>query len=77
MSKSVIFLVKSVLGNFYRHLAIFSGHTADSAHLFRAIGNSLNVTFGYLSLIAKSVSVNLPKKLPNKVSFCCKIDRAS
>ena len=27
MSKSLIFLVKSYLGNFYRHLAIFSGHT--------------------------------------------------
>ena len=26
--KSVSFLVKSFLGNFYRHLAIFSGHTA-------------------------------------------------
>ena len=27
MSKSFIFLAKSFLGNFYRHLAIFSGHT--------------------------------------------------
>ena len=27
VSKSIIFLVKSFLGNFYRHLAIFSGHT--------------------------------------------------
>ena len=27
MSKYIIFLVKSFLGNFYRHLAIFSGHT--------------------------------------------------
>ena len=27
MLKSIIFLVKSFLGNFYRHLAIFSGHT--------------------------------------------------
>ena len=27
MSKCIIFLVKSFLGNFYRHLAIFSGHT--------------------------------------------------
>ena len=27
-SKSIIFLVKSYLGKFYRHLAIFSGHTA-------------------------------------------------
>ena len=26
--KSIIFLVNSFLGNFYRHLAIFSGHTA-------------------------------------------------
>ena len=26
--KSIIFLVKSFLGNFYRNLAIFSGHTA-------------------------------------------------
>ena len=27
MLKSIIFLVKSYLGNFYRHLVIFSGHT--------------------------------------------------
>ena len=27
MSKSIIFLLKSLLGNFYRHLAIISGHT--------------------------------------------------
>ena len=27
VSKSIIFLVKSFLGNFYRRLAIFSGHT--------------------------------------------------
>ena len=31
MLKSIIFLVKSFLGNFYRHLAIFSGHTALKA----------------------------------------------
>ena len=29
VSKSIIFLVKSFLGHFYRHLAIFSGHTAN------------------------------------------------
>ena len=28
VSKSLIFLVKSFLGNFYKILAIFSGHTA-------------------------------------------------
>ena len=27
LSEPIIFLVKSFLGNFYRHLAIFSGHT--------------------------------------------------
>ena len=27
VSKSIIFLVNSFLGSFYRHLAIFSGHT--------------------------------------------------
>ena len=27
MLKSIIFIVKSFLGNFYRHWAIFSGHT--------------------------------------------------
>ena len=33
VSKSIIFLVKSFLGNFYRHLAIFSGHPAkDTSH---------------------------------------------
>ena len=31
MSKSIIFLVESFLGNFYRHLAIFSGHTDGKA----------------------------------------------
>ena len=30
--KSIIFLLKSFLGDFYRHLAIFSGHTAQRAH---------------------------------------------
>ena len=28
MLKSIIFVVKSFLGNFYRHLSIFSGHIA-------------------------------------------------
>ena len=31
VSKSIIFLVKSFLGNFYRHLAIFSGHTGGES----------------------------------------------
>ena len=30
--KSIIFLVKTILDNFYRHLAIFSGHTDAGAH---------------------------------------------
>ena len=34
MSKSFVFLVKSFLGNFYRHLAIFSGYTGDEGHFF-------------------------------------------
>ena len=29
VSKSIIFQVNSFLGNFYRHLAIFSGHTGS------------------------------------------------
>ena len=33
LSKSVIFLVKLFLGNFYRHLAIFPGHTAYYLYL--------------------------------------------
>ena len=33
MSKYIIILVKSCLGNFYRHLAIFSGHTAHHSLL--------------------------------------------
>ena len=32
VSKSIIFLVKSFLGNFYRHLAFFSGHTENNPH---------------------------------------------
>ena len=31
--KSLIFLVKPFLGNFYRHMAIFSGHTAHQSVL--------------------------------------------
>ena len=31
MSTSFIFLVKSFLGNFYRHFAIFTGHTDDDS----------------------------------------------
>ena len=30
-SKSIIFLVKSFLAKFYRHLAIFSGHTGHES----------------------------------------------
>ena len=30
--KSIIFLVKSFLGNFYRHLAIFTGHTGCKSY---------------------------------------------
>ena len=30
VSKSIIFLVISFLGNFYRHLATFTGHTAST-----------------------------------------------
>ena len=33
--KSIIFLVKSFLSNFYRHLAIFSGHTARKVLLHK------------------------------------------
>ena len=33
VSKSIIFLVKSFLGNIYRHLAIFSGHTARNVSI--------------------------------------------
>ena len=34
VSKSIIFVVKSFLGNFYRHLATFFLVTLDSTHLF-------------------------------------------
>ena len=34
VSKSFIFLLKSFLGNFYRHLAIFTVHTAQQVHLY-------------------------------------------
>ena len=40
VSKSIIFLVTSLLGNFYRYLAIFSGHTVDeSRHSAKKLGN--------------------------------------
>ena len=32
VSKSIVFIVKSFLGNFYRHLAVFSGHTGQWPH---------------------------------------------
>ena len=32
-SKSIIFLVKSILGKFYRYFAIFSGHTVPGVYL--------------------------------------------
>ena len=35
VSKSFIFPVKSFLGNFYRHLAIFSGHTGGEGKGWR------------------------------------------
>ena len=35
VSKSIIFLVKSFLRNFYGHLAIFSGHTVPVAAVTR------------------------------------------
>ena len=44
----MIFLVKSFLGNFYRHLAIFSGHTG-SLHRFSTEKDSTQLstnTFG-------------------------------
>ena len=34
VSKSIIFLVKSFLGKFYRQLAIFSGHTGYYLPMF-------------------------------------------
>ena len=37
VSKSIIFLVKSFLGNFYRHLAIFTGHTGCNPLFYSAI----------------------------------------
>ena len=36
MSKFIIFLVKSSLGNFYRYLAIFSGRTVANADLSKS-----------------------------------------
>ena len=33
VSKSIIFLVTSFFGNFYRHLAKFSGHTVDDSYV--------------------------------------------
>ena len=35
--KSFIFLVKPFLGNFYRHLAIFSGHPDQQFYINRAV----------------------------------------
>ena len=41
--KSIIFLVKSFLGNFYRHLAIFSGHTVHFLGNWSRPGQMSNV----------------------------------
>ena len=46
VSKSILFLVKSFLGNFYRHLAIFSGHTVSRSNF---------------SLPKNKLSINMPK----------------
>ena len=45
--KNIIFLVKSILGNFYRHFAIFSGHT-DPAEML--VFPAKNVSFEKLKL---------------------------
>ena len=39
VSKSLILLVKSFLGNFYTHLGIFSGHTDPHSHLSGCFGS--------------------------------------
>ena len=48
MAKSIIFLVKSILGNFYWHLVIFSGHTGYNwielnFHTFRLEWKNLQI----------------------------------
>ena len=35
--KVILFLVKSLLGNFYRHLAILSGHTGHQRHKYQVL----------------------------------------
>ena len=46
MSKSILFLVKSFLGNFYRHLAILFGHTDQCAQIGQVF-DLLSNTFSY------------------------------
>ena len=45
--KSIIFLVKSFLDNFYRHLAIFSGHTGYQKKIVSVPGGLSNVSVCY------------------------------
>ena len=54
VSKSIILLVKSFLGNFYRYLAIFSGHT----DLYLPLLEEIKETKGKCSKLALSAKCN-------------------
>ena len=55
VSKSLIFQVKSFLGNFYTHLQIFTGHTDQ--HTLSKVRSTSCVTFVHLSTFTKTVII--------------------
>ena len=50
LPKSIIFLMISFLGHFYRHLAIFSGHTGDKL-LRVCLGHHYIIGRGYGAVV--------------------------
>ena len=80
-SKSITFLVKYFLGNFYRHLAIFSGHT-DSVpsklwpsswiSLQPISFNKVDIKINEIACFMLAISVTR-KKSPNVYKTCPKM----
>ena len=68
VSKSLFFLVKSFLGNFYKHLAIFyfTGHTEFCSgkvkNFFNFLQQSVNATFGEIKLKAVRAIFDRPRR---------------
>ena len=66
--KSIIFVVKSFLGNFYKHLAIFSGHTGFGGILVLSKIKSLTSLFWCLNRIKNDATFK--QKIYTKTVYC-------